>query len=149
MPSDHRLQRLRRVARACDFCHNRGVRCQPSRDDKSKCQKCIDFDQPCTYTRPVQKRGLKPKRNSGPSATTHSTPSSPNLADHGEGEQGRQETRRDSNNHDGATFHPHNGVANSESPAGSINSHWRAESLPDDELIGALIEIYLEIVYPM
>lgn len=37
----------------------------------------------------------------------------------------------------------------SDSTAYSASSHWRAESLPDHETIGALVEIYFDIVYPM
>lgn len=149
MPSDPRLRKLRRVSRACDFCHNRSSRCQQGSEDTSRCQKCIDFDLQCTYTRPVQKRGLKPKRSSGPSGTTHLTLGSPDLADDEEQETG--EARRHSNP-DSASFQPHDGVhsaVESDSPAHSPSSHWRAESMPDHETIGALVEIYFDIVYPM
>lgn len=151
MPSDPRLQKLRRVSRACDFCHNRSSRCQQSSEDTSRCQKCIDFDLQCTYTRPVRKRGLKSKTSSGPSATTHPTLGSPDLADYEEQEQEPREVRRHSNL-DHASFQPHNGVPSgiqSDTPTHSANSHWRAESLPDQETIGALVEIYFDIVYPM
>lgn len=51
--------RLRRITRACDFCHRRAIRCL--RDSgSSRCLKCAEFDQPCTYTRPAKKRGAKP-----------------------------------------------------------------------------------------
>ena len=149
MPSDPRLRKLSRVSRACDFCHNRSSRCQQSSEDTSRCQKCIDFDLQCTYTRPVQKRGLKPKRSSGLSATTHLPLGSLDLAD--DEEQKTREARRHSNL-DSASLQPHDGIRSaveSDSPAHSASSHWRAESMPDQETIGALVEIYFDIVYPM
>ena len=149
MPSDPRFRKLRRVSRACDTCHNRSSRCQQSSDDASRCQRCSDFDLQCTYLRPVQKRGLKPKRNSGSSATICPTLSSPDLAD----DEGQEawEARRYSNR-DSANFQPHNGVRSvveSDSPAHSTSSNWRAEAVPDQETIGALVEIYFDIVFPM
>ncbi len=149
MPSDSRLQKLRRVSRACDFCHNRSSRCQQSSKDTSRCQNCIDFDLQCTYSRPVQKRGLKPKRSSRPPATSCSTLGSPDLADHAE--QETRETRRHSELNS-TSFQPHNGVRSafeSHSPAHTASSRWRPDSLPDQETIGALVEIYFDIVYPM
>lgn len=149
MPSDPQLRKLRRVSRACDFCHDRSSRCQQSSEDMSRCRRCIDFDLQCTYARPVQKRGLKSKRRSGPSATTHLTLGSPDLAD--DEEQVLREARPH-NNPESASFQPYDGVRSaveSDSPAHSASSHWRAESMPDQETIGALVEIYFDIVYPM
>lgn len=151
MPADPRLQKLRRISRACDFCHKRSSRCQQSSEDTSRCQKCIDFDLQCTFTRPVQKRGLKPRRNSRPSGTVHPALGSPDLADYTE--QGMQGAPRQSSNLDHDNLQSHNGeqsaVIDSTSPAESGSSQWRAESLPDQETIGALVEIYFDVVYPM
>jgi hypothetical protein len=53
----------RRVTRACDYCHRRAIRCM--RDGSaSRCLKCIQFDQLCTYARPTKKRGVKPRPDS-------------------------------------------------------------------------------------
>ncbi len=152
MPTEPRLRKLRRVSRACDFCHTRSSRCQQSSEDTSRCQKCLDFDLQCTYTRPVQKRGLKPKRSTGPSAITHPTPASLELVEYREPKA--QEAQQHSGNPDHANFQPDNGVRSAielDSPAdgSSASSHWQAESLPDQETIAALVEIYFDIVYPM
>lgn len=51
-------RKIRRIGRACDYCHRRSIRCQPSQD-RHRCQNCVDFDQACTYDRPAKKRGAK------------------------------------------------------------------------------------------
>ena len=57
--SERRTTKSRRISRACDYCHQRSIRCINA--GGSQCQKCIEFDQPCTYERAVKKRGVKPK----------------------------------------------------------------------------------------
>lgn len=58
-PSDvTRPRKLRRVTRACDYCHKRSTRCKQSQDD-NRCQNCVDFDIACTFDRPARKRGSK------------------------------------------------------------------------------------------
>jgi len=52
-------RKLRRISRACDFCHKRSIRCKPSSEDASRCQNCLDFGVSCTYNRPAKKRGIK------------------------------------------------------------------------------------------
>lgn len=149
MPSDPRLQKLRRVSRACDFCHKRSSRCQQSPEDTSRCQNCIDFDLRCTYTRPVRKRGLKPRRDSVLPTTTSPVLHSQDPADYEE--QEILEGRRNSNL-DNASSQPHDGVRSvvvSDAPTPVVISSSRAESLPDQETIGALVEIYFDIVYPV
>jgi hypothetical protein len=51
-------KKLRRISRACDFCHRRSIRCKPSGQDQ-RCQNCVDFDVECTFHRPAKKRGIK------------------------------------------------------------------------------------------
>lgn len=52
-------RKLRRISRACDFCHRRSIRCKPSQDGSDRCQNCTDFDVDCTFDRPAKKRGTK------------------------------------------------------------------------------------------
>lgn len=71
--------RLRRITRACDYCHERAIRCQ--RDEKSsRCLKCTQFGQPCTYARPTKRRGVKPGTAS-PNSSVQILQRSPNGND--------------------------------------------------------------------
>lgn len=63
-----RWGKLRRARRACDFCHQRAIKCRPSLtgvNDVSlaassvSCATCIDHGVPCTRLRPELKRGKK------------------------------------------------------------------------------------------
>lgn len=149
MSPEPRLRKQPRVSRACDFCHNRSSRCQQSFSDTSRCQKCIDFDRQCTYTRPIRKRGLRPGRSPGLSATNQYTPASPDLAD--DEEHDTQEPRRH-RSLESANFQAHTYVSSaldSDSAVQRASSHWQAGSMPDQNTIGALVEIYFDIVYPM
>lgn len=149
MISESRLRKQPRVSRACDFCHNRSSRCQQSSKDTSRCQKCIDFDRQCTYARPIRKRGLKPSGSSGPSATIQLALGSPDHADDEEHEirEPRQHRNLDSSN---LQAHTHaSSAVESDGNTPRVSIHWRAESMPDQETIGALVEIYFDIVYPM
>jgi hypothetical protein len=48
-----------RVSRACDFCHQKGLRCR--RDKTSNvCRTCTDYAVECTSSRPTRKRGRRP-----------------------------------------------------------------------------------------
>lgn len=69
--------RYRRVTRACDYCHQRAIRC--CRDtNAARCDNCAQFDQPCTYLRKAKKRGTQ-SRTSIESSTTRSTTSPQSL----------------------------------------------------------------------
>jgi hypothetical protein len=53
-------QRRRRITQACDYCHARSIRCQPTDADGGiSCQNCHRFAQPCTYNRKPRRRGAK------------------------------------------------------------------------------------------
>ena len=58
------MKKQRRIARACDYCHQRSIRCLVSEGDEQRCKNCFDFDQPCTFTRAVKRRGVKPNKRS-------------------------------------------------------------------------------------
>lgn len=87
-------------------------------------------------------------KNPGPSAANHLT-LLPERA--GDAEQESEIARRHGSL-DAAAFQPHDGVhsaVESDSPAQSASSQRQAESMPDQETIVALVEIYFDIVYPM
>ena len=47
----------RRVARACDFCHKRRLKCRPALSTTSSCKTCLEYNVACTQTRELKKRG--------------------------------------------------------------------------------------------
>ena len=54
-------RKRKRVGRACDFCHLRGLKCKrPDSDLVQGCLTCEEYSVPCTHTRTPQKRGTKP-----------------------------------------------------------------------------------------
>ncbi|KAM0717062.1 hypothetical protein Q7P37_006914 [Cladosporium fusiforme] len=57
--SASKARKSRRNPRACDACSRRSVRCKQSAEDATRCQNCVDFNEPCTLDRPIRKRGAK------------------------------------------------------------------------------------------
>lgn len=53
---DAEPKKRRRAAKACDFCHGRGIKCAPS-GTPNECKSCSDFAVACTYNRPSKRRG--------------------------------------------------------------------------------------------
>ncbi|KAH7077842.1 hypothetical protein BKA63DRAFT_509185 [Paraphoma chrysanthemicola] len=51
----HKPKKFLRASRACDFCHKRSIKCQPSNTSPGRCQNCVDFNVPCTYDRPLRR----------------------------------------------------------------------------------------------
>lgn len=148
MDSSTRPRKLRRVARACDFCHSRSSRRQQSSEDTRRCQKCVGFDRQRTYMRPIQKRGLKSTKRTDLHTTAQLTVASPDLV---EEERGTREARRYSTT-DGTLPPPRasvRSVYDTHTPTHSASCDWRAESMPEQEMISALAEISFDIIYPM
>ncbi|KAE9968737.1 hypothetical protein EG327_010943, partial [Venturia inaequalis] len=54
------LRKSRSIARACDFCHGRGIRCE-SGETSSSCRNCTLYAELYTYNRHVKKRGIRPR----------------------------------------------------------------------------------------
>ncbi|KAF5612739.1 c6 transcription factor [Fusarium tjaetaba] len=57
-------KKLKRVSRACDFCHKRARKCKlPSAEGSLSlsCLTCVEHDVACTWTRVTTKRGVKPR----------------------------------------------------------------------------------------
>jgi hypothetical protein len=60
MPPKALLQTERqRVSRACDFCHQRGLRCRSDKTSNA-CRTCTEYAVECTSSRPTRKRGRRP-----------------------------------------------------------------------------------------
>ncbi|CAG9946871.1 unnamed protein product [Clonostachys rosea f. rosea IK726] len=56
--------RFRRITRACDFCHRRGLKCRAAAESiaiggTQPCLTCAEYRQECTWNRQPKKRGTK------------------------------------------------------------------------------------------
>lgn len=72
----------RRASRACDFCHQRGVKCFKAEGSAAldMCNSCKAHGVSCTYDRPTKRRG--PARRTTSSSTPTSAPSSSSIPPH-------------------------------------------------------------------
>jgi hypothetical protein len=130
-------RKVRRISRACDYCHHRSIRCGASSEgDGSRCQNCVDFEQPCTYDRPVKRRGAKVRVRSTSAATVN--------------------TDHNGINHAPASAPSAWGSVNAISSRpdmdrlnGDSSAEWRAPYIASQAVIMDLVEIYFEVVYPM
>lgn len=130
-------RKVRRISRACDYCHHRSIRCRASSEgDGSRCQNCVDFEQPCTYDRPVKRRGAKVRVRSTSAATVN--------------------TDRNGINHAPANAPSGWGSVNAISSRpdmdrlnGNSSAEWHAPYIASQAVIMDLVEIYFEVVYPM
>jgi Fungal Zn(2)-Cys(6) binuclear cluster domain len=132
-------RKIRRITRACDYCHKRSIKCRASQDlEDKRCQNCYEFAQPCTYDRPVKRRGAK-KRSPSPEVGN------------GRYKQGNGVSGEALNGSHG----PPAGPQGSFTAYGHAfvsrekGSDWRAPELASQAMIVDLVEIYFEIVYPM
>jgi hypothetical protein len=131
--SQPRPKKLRRISRACDFCHKRSIRCKPSQDDPTRCQNCLDFAVSCTYNRPAKKRGIK---------SGNSKPSNQNGESSVDGEQDARMLLELTNGiHGNGTFNVVDKF--------SIPEKWKTMVLANEGKIRDLMEVYFEVVYPM
>ncbi|KAH7357460.1 fungal-specific transcription factor domain-containing protein [Pyrenochaeta sp. MPI-SDFR-AT-0127] len=113
-------QKRRRVTQACDYCHRRSIRCRPADGDAhSRCTNCIDFSQPCTRNRIVQRRGAKPKQQTARQATPDATREVSSTA------------------------------TTPRSFEASAVSAWSGPHVASQAVVVDLIEIYFEVVYPI
>jgi hypothetical protein len=130
-------RKVRRISRACDYCHHRSIRCRASSEgDGSRCQNCVDFEQPCTYDRPAKRRGAKVRVRSTSAATVN--------------------TDHNGINHAPASAPSAWGSVNAISSRpdmdrlnGDSSAEWRAPYIASQAVIMDLVEIYFEVVYPM
>lgn len=124
-------KKLRRITRACDYCHKRSIRCRfPGDTDESRCQNCIDFDQPCRFERAVKRRGAKPRSQIAASVA----PETPAVA--ATAVVVKQEA-------------VYIDVCRTPSIAElCAPPEWRAPKVASQAVIMDLVEIFFEIVYP-
>jgi hypothetical protein len=116
-------KKLRRISRACDFCHNRSIKCQASREDPLRCQNCYDFAVRCEYLRPVKKRGIKSGRSKA-------------VSEYGSGD-GERDARMLLQLTQGIQCHL------------LIPERWRAMAIANEDKIKNLVSVYFQVVYPM
>lgn len=119
-------KKLRRITRACDYCHKRSIRCrfpdESESSDASRCQNCIDFDQPCRFDRAVKRRGAKPRTQL--SAIEEGSPKVKTESDY-------QDFCRTPS-----------------IPAIQALPEWQPVQVAPQAVIIQLVEVYLEIIYP-
>lgn len=127
----------RRITQACDYCHQRSVRCRPSSDNRG-CQNCKDFGQECTYHRQPRRRGTKPRdKTTDPetySADAESPPSTTASAEIA--------------SQSGDPSHILRCVPVLETVSVD-DSQWKAPCVASQASIMDLVEIYFEVVYPI
>jgi hypothetical protein len=137
--TDEKPRKIRRITRACDYCHRRSIKCRARENANDKqCQNCFEFAQACTYDRPVRRRGAKKRSLSPEIANRHQervekSSSTLLVAKH---------------DLDGAprgsfTAYGHARVSKSNGP------DWRAPDMANQAMIMDLVEIYFEIIYPL
>jgi hypothetical protein len=131
--SQIRPKKMRRISRACDFCHKRSTRCKPSEEDPTRCQNCSDFAISCTYNRPAKKRGIKSGNSKQPGGSGGSSV---------DGEQDARMLLELTNGvHGNGTFNVVDKF--------SIPDRWKTIVLANEGVIRDLMEVYFEVVYPM
>lgn len=128
----------RRITQACDYCHQRSIRCR-SLENALACQNCEAFAQQCTYNRKPRKRGTKSR---------HSDPITNERLSR------RDEPRPPRTNHTRAMHGNNNrgpdltAIAVGHALGPAIGS-WRAPTILSQAAVMDLVEIYFEIVYPI
>jgi hypothetical protein len=128
-----KARKTRRNTRACDACSRRSVKCKTSTEDATRCQNCVDFNEPCTLDRPLRKRG-KPST----AARLQSLPISDSSPPIGTGKTGTDFTALRATP---TLLRTRSAIAQSE---------WMSPSLQDCEpLIVDLVNIFFEIVFPV
>ena len=144
----HHPRKARRISRACDYCHHRSIRCRAtSEGDGNRCQNCVDFEQACTYDRPLKRRGAKVRLRSASATTvntdrngTHHAPASVSSG-WGGSVNGAA--------HASLTSTPTISRPDMDRLNGGISAEWRAPHIASQAVIMDLVEIYFEVVYPM
>lgn len=129
-------KKLRRITRACDYCHKRSIRCRfPGDVDPARCQNCIDFDQPCQFERAVKRRGAKPRTRAASAVQHTPTPNVPAVPT------------------PAAVIVKQEAVYIDVCRTPSIAQlcappEWKAPDIASQAVIMDLVEIYFEICYP-
>ena len=133
----------RRVTQACDYCHQRSIRCRPS-GDGATCLNCKDFEQPCTYHRKPRRRGVQPRPASqvatpAAAAAPIKAEPEPHLTRHS---TSGSDSARASSRHVSVPYRGAN-------PAKALQDAWEPPVIASQATIVDLVELYFEIVYPI
>lgn len=119
--------KFRRISQACDNCSSRRVRCRQSLQQPKQCQNCADYGEECTYSRPQRKRGAKLRRHLFDSISSKGSidvlPKTNSAA--------IKDLRS-----------PHANKPNSQ-------DKWSPSLIINQALVFDLVEVYLEVVYPI
>jgi hypothetical protein len=132
-------KKLRRISRACDFCHRRSIRCEPSQDGQ-RCQNCVDFDVDCTFLRPAKKRGIKVHRRSQVEEESSSGEHANLLL---------ELTNSHHNHRRGHSREQNEGSRPNLSITVNVAPEQRDMVLANLDKIQDLVSVYFEVVYPM
>ncbi|KFY39550.1 hypothetical protein V495_05891 [Pseudogymnoascus sp. VKM F-4514 (FW-929)] len=137
-----RPRKLRRVTRACDFCHRRSTRCKQSQEsqDDSRCQNCLDFDIACTFERPARKRGSKRQRQAqidedGSSSGEHANLLLQMMNSHVDDGEAHSYGKGNRGTVEMFTF--------------PLATEYRDMVLDNPDIIQDLVSVYFEVVYPI
>lgn len=135
-------RKARRISRACDYCHHRSIRCRASPEGEGgRCHNCVDFEQPCTYDRPVKRRGAKVRVRSGSTNANNGDYPPPPSSTGSWGSVGIATN--------GSLLSPVETRSNLNHFNGQGPTEWRAPSIASQAVIMDLVEIYFEIIYPL
>lgn len=140
---DKHPRKARRISRACDYCHHRSIRCRPSPEGEGgRCQNCVDFEQPCTYDRPVKRRGAKVRLRSASATTRDGTQHAPPSSTGSWGSI-------TANNAQVTSPVDPKPLLNQLNINGNGSNEWRAPLVASQAVVMDLVEIYFEVIYPM
>ncbi|OJJ94860.1 hypothetical protein ASPACDRAFT_82332 [Aspergillus aculeatus ATCC 16872] len=152
-------RKLQRVSMACDFCNRRSIKCRQSEDPLGRCQNCVDFDVPCTFDRPSNRRGVKAgTRASGRDPQfvrtsvnhTNLTAAATASGRKASGSSTSRSPHRASISADPwSTFNHGWSAAEGDDDSGLLHNSWKAFAIACDRQIRNLVQIYSEIVYPI
>lgn len=149
-----RPRKLQRISRACDLCNRRSVKCSPCEDSLGRCQNCADFDVPCTFDRPIKRRGVKARssRSAGHVGKQPSTggidrqeDTSPGLTTTGS----LQESRFSDLISDQRGGLSPVWSDTDEKDERAVRNSWKAFAIASDRTIKDLVQVFFEIVYPI
>jgi hypothetical protein len=136
-----RATKLRRITRACDYCHQRSIRCAGS-STSARCHNCTAFNQPCTYNREVKARGVKHKQRVPASNSASATPQFPQDIEQNNGRSCLAACHHERCLDQRVLMLFVNADSISPQP-------WKCPYVASQAVVMDLVEIYFEIVYPI
>ncbi|CEO58269.1 hypothetical protein PMG11_03000 [Penicillium brasilianum] len=152
-------RKFQRVSMACDLCNRRSIKCSQSEDPLGRCQNCVDFDVPCTFDRPVKRRGVKagteasgrdPLSVRAPVDDTIPTATATASGGKASGFSTSHISHRASISADPwSTFNHGWSAGEGDDDNGLLRNPWKAFALTCDRQIRSLVKAYFEIVYPI